>query len=600
MKPAESLIPVDPDTKSEPPSCGDWQRLRSLLFAGEQASLKALAAKVGDRASLARSVAGVFSEAAAIRARHDESVARVLEPVVEASLQQSVRRNPQPLVDALYPIMGPAIRRSISEALADMMQRFNDAVEQSLSPRALKWRFDAWRTGQSCASVVLLKTLVYRVEQVFLIHRKSGLLLGHAQADGIVVQDPDMVSGMLTAIRDFVGDSFRVGQEDGVDAIRIGDLSVQVRVGPKAVLAAVVRGSAPESLRVQLSETLEGIHRSYGAALNQFAGDTAPFANVERSLSPCLSEQSRSSERPASWRAYLVLGLIAVLAGWAAIARHQTTTVWNQIIDELKQEPGLVVIDTGHDGPRSIQGLRDPLARDPLEVIGADRVRLYGVVWNWKPYLSMEPPLLLRRARQILNPPKEITLRLEGDVLQASGAAPAAWLREARRRAAFILGIRAFDDRSVVIAGQGDLDRARETLTSAALYFEPGSDALSDARRAKLDGLLPSLGTLRDSAAALQIGYSIEVVGRADTPGTTAFNLRLSQSRADVVRQYLVAHGVPAERVRARGVGAIETAATTSPGAAASSDRDDPADTERRVNFEVILDQQEQSTGAAR
>jgi outer membrane protein OmpA-like peptidoglycan-associated protein len=596
MKPADSLSPIDPDSKSETSSFGEWHRLRSLLFAGEQASLKALAAKVGDRESLARSVAGVLSEATAIRARHDDSMTRVLAPVVEISLQQSVRKNPQPLVDALYPIMGPAIRRSITEALADMMQRFNSAVEQSLSPRALKWRFDAWRTGQSYASVVLLKTLVYRVEQVFLIHRKTGLLLGHAQAEQVIVQDPDMVSGMLTAIRDFVSDSFHVAHDDGVDAIRIGDLSVQVRVGPKAVLAAVVRGSAPESLRVQLSETLEGIHRSYASALNQFDGNTAPFANVERSLRPCLSALTRVHKPRTPWRAYIILGLAVLLAGWAAIARHEADGAWNQILDELKQEPGLVVIEAGH---RSIHGLRDPLARDPLEVIGAERARQYGIVWDWKPYLSMEPGILLRRARLILDPPKAIILRLDGDVLHASGVAPEGWSREARSRAAFIPGIRALDDRAVVIAGKGELEQARESLTSAALYFEPGSDTLSDVRRANLDTLLRSLIEIRDRAAASQIGYTIEIIGRADTPGTTAFNLRLSQSRADVVRQYLVAHGAPADRLRARGIGAIDVASAT-PENAKVADHDSSLDTERRVNFEVVFDQQEQPTGATR
>ena len=121
MKPADSLNPIEADAKPEESSAGEWHRLRSLLFADEQASLKALSAKVGDRASLARSVAAVLSEAAAIRSRHDDSITRVLAPIVETSLQQSVRKNPQPLVDALYPIMGPAIRRSISEALADML-----------------------------------------------------------------------------------------------------------------------------------------------------------------------------------------------------------------------------------------------------------------------------------------------------------------------------------------------------------------------------------------------------------------------------------------------------------------------------------------------
>ena len=191
MKPAKSPTGLE--------NADEWHRLRSLLIGAEQASLNTLTEKIGDSASFARSVAGVLPDAVAIRARTDDRLGVELAPLVEASLQHSVKTNPQPLVDALYPLMGPAIRRSISEALVDMMQAFNRAVEQTLSPRALKWRFDAWRSGQSYASVVLLKSLVYRVEQVFLIHRKTGLLLSHAQAEHTVVQDPDMVSGMLTA-----------------------------------------------------------------------------------------------------------------------------------------------------------------------------------------------------------------------------------------------------------------------------------------------------------------------------------------------------------------------------------------------------------------
>jgi outer membrane protein OmpA-like peptidoglycan-associated protein len=596
MTAADTLTPSEPDVTSDAQNLGEWHRLRSLLFASEQASLNALAAKVGDRHSLARSVAGVLSEAASIRGEQDDSFARVLAPVVEESLQQSVRKNPQPLVDALYPIMGPAIRRSISETLADMMQAFNGAVEQSFSPRALKWRFDAWRTGQSYASVVLLKTLVYRVEQVFLIHRETGLLLCHAQADQVVIQDPDMVSGMLTAIRDFVSDSFHVSHEDGVDAIRLGDLSVQVRVGPKAVLAAVVRGSTPESLRIQLSETLEHIHRTHGVALNQFNGNSDIFANAVESLRPCLAVQTRAAEPRAPWRAYMALSVIAILGGWWAIARHQANAGWNAVLQELEREPGLVVIEADRDGRHSLQGLRDPLARDPRQIIGAERMHRYDIQWTWKPFLSMEPQLLLRRARQVLNPPQDVSLRIDGDVLHASGVASASWMREARSRAAFLPGIRTFDDSSLVPDSQVIFDHARQALTSAVVYFDLGSDLLLDAQRAKLDGLQQSLIALRDSAAELQIEYSVEVVGRADAPGTTAINLHLSQSRADAVRQYLMLKGMSALRVHARGIGWIDPSA----GASEPVSHNEALDTERRVNFMVIPARSGQQLSTAR
>jgi OOP family OmpA-OmpF porin len=212
----------------------------------------------------------------------------------------------------------------------------------------------------------------------------------------------------------------------------------------------------------------------------------------------------------------------------------------------------------------------------------------------------MEPQFLLRRARQVLNPPKQVTLRLDGDILRASGVASASWLREARGRAIFILGIRAFDDSSVVLDGQADFGHARQTLTSTALYFEPGSESLSDTRRAQLDALLPDFIALRDSAAALKVEYWVEIVGRADTPGTTAFNLHLSQSRADAVRQYLIAHGVPTEHLRARGIGAIELASATSTGNTEQTGHANSLDVERRVDFAVILDQPDPRIGAAR
>ena len=576
---------LEPERAASPQEVGEWHRLRHLLFGIEQESLNALSAKIGDRDSLARSVASVLPEAIALRGQQDDRISHVIAPVVEEALQQSVRVNPQPLVDALFPIMGPAIRRSIAEALTDMMRTFNRAVEESLSPRALKWRFDAWRTGESYASVVLLHTLVYRVEQVFLIHRETGLLLRHAQADQVVVQDPDMVSGMLTAIRDFVSDSFQVHHEDGVDAIRLGDLSIQIRFGPQAILAAVVRGDPPDTLRVQLSETLERIHRSHALALKRSEGNSAAFADVDQSLRICLTAQSRV-KAGASWRGYALLGLVVVLiAGWA-LAHQQASVGWNEILTQLAREPGLVVLESSRDPPH-VRGLRDPLARDPRDVIGAELLRRYDIIWDWKPYLSMEPQLLLRRAQQLLKPPPQIVLSIDGDTLRASGVAPDSWLREARNRAAFIPGIRVFDDAAAIANGQRALTQAREALISASLYFEPGSDLLSDEQRAKLNALLPSITGLRDYAEAQPAEYSIEVIGRADAPGTTALNLRLSQSRADIVRQYLIAHGVPAQHIRARGIGAIETAP------AGKSDAQEPnhesLDKERRVNFRVLF-----------
>ena len=75
-----------------------------------------------------------------------------------------------------------------------------------------------------------------------------------------------MVSGMLTAIRDFVQDSFKVGEDEGLQTLKVGDLSVWIEQGPHALLAVVVRGAAPPSLRTALQQALEAVHAQYSAS----------------------------------------------------------------------------------------------------------------------------------------------------------------------------------------------------------------------------------------------------------------------------------------------------------------------------------------------
>jgi outer membrane protein OmpA-like peptidoglycan-associated protein len=328
---------------------------------------------------------------------------------------------------------------------------------------------------------------------------------------------------------------------------------------------------------VRLSETLERIHGSHAVALGRFDGNAELFADTVQELRACLSAQIRSASQGA-WRAYLTLGLIAALVGGWLFSRHQAIVGWNAILDKLEREPGFVIVES--EQSRDIRGLRDPLARDPEDVVGATRSRKYEITWDLKPYLSTEPQFVLSRARSLLKPPHGVTLRLDGGTLHASGVASGFWLREARSKAPFVPGVSAFDDSSIEVDDREALDRARQALSTATLYFDPGSEALSASERAKLDVLIPSLLALGESAAASQIDYSVEIIGRADAPGTTALNLRLSQSRADAVRDYLAAHGAPVRLMHPRGIGTFDLE---------SARHNESNDSERRVNFAVVL-----------
>ena len=143
---------------------------------------------------------------------------------------------------------------------------------------ALKWRIEALRTGRPFGEIVLMRSLRYRVEQVFLIHRETGLLLQHVARSGQGVQDSDLVSGMLTAIQDFVRDSFTGTSGKEIETIELGEFNLWIQHGPAAILAVVVSGTPPPELRFLLERTLERVHADYATPLASFQGDAAAFA----------------------------------------------------------------------------------------------------------------------------------------------------------------------------------------------------------------------------------------------------------------------------------------------------------------------------------
>jgi outer membrane protein OmpA-like peptidoglycan-associated protein len=90
-----------------------------------------------------------------------------------------------------------------------------------------------------------------------------------------------------------------------------------------------------------------------------------------------------------------------------------------------------------------------------------------------------------------------------------------------------------------------------------------------------------SKATLDDAVKTLEANprYDVEIVGHTDDTGDHDYNVRLSQRRADSVKQYLVSHGVERERVEARGAGPDEPMA--------KNDTPEGRAQNRRIEFKV-------------
>ncbi len=528
-------------------SVRELSELRDLLFGNERRQIDELRRRLDTNEITPEELAEKLPQAIVQRAARDRQLALALAPTVETAISESVRRNPHEIATAIFPVLGPSIRKAIAETMAGLVNTINRAIEHSFSPRGVRWRIESWRTGVPFAQIVMRHALVYRVEQVFLVHAKSGLLLAHVpEGTG---EDADLISGMLTAISDFVNDSFEPKQTGELRAFAAGDLSVIVEPGPQAYLAAVVRGQPPETLPYRLQTTLETIHLQWSNPLCAFEGDAAPFATTRPLLEDCI-ETVLATDRPSAksgfrrfaW-AIPVLLIAGALVWWATSGGRR----WNAAVARLEAEPGITVIRSERSGGKwNVTGMRDPLAASPSIVLAGMGVDTTNVVGRWEPYVSTEPALALERARRLLAPPGGVQLELVGDAIVARGRAPEAWIARASTLAPALAGFSSVDLSGVEPGLPADMDSLRVAIEGVRALFSVGSNALDSTARGEIAAAAERVKALLAAAGRHHYDVTLQVVGRTDPSGSESGNLALSRRRAVAVRDFLASLGVSA------------------------------------------------------
>ena len=610
--------------------------LRELLLGPLQVQLDELQKRLNTPQLRAKDISQVLPEAISLRSSRDKKIQVVLEPITERAIKSSIKKDRKVLVDALFPVMGPAIRKAIASSIQGMIQSFNQILEHSLSIQGLKWRWEAARTRKPFAEVVLLHTLVYQVEQVFLIHKDTGLVLQHVVAKTAISQDPDLVSGMLTAIKDFVQDSFGGEKDDALETLRVGDRSVWIEHGSYAFIAAAVRGNPPMDLQNILRDSLAEIHFKQSEEMKKFKGDVTPFEEIRYLLDDCLQAQFKQKRQKTSYIPWIVLVTVALLLGLWFMGLYQEHRRWSNYVSELRNQPGLVITDVDKKaGKYHIFGLRDPLAPDPAKFIEPLKIHSDRVIFHWEPYQSQFPKYALQRMVNILRPPETIRLDFKNGVLNVIGSALNQWLTETRKQVKFFSWIDNYDDSSVFnidtqlnppktvtlkimgrtlyargTASHQWIQSAREAIKAApgvlnfndndlmdldfkrlyqikkeieqqAVFFKAGGKEMTAGQENVVDTLVKHLKAFDSIALDVRQEYHIEIIGHTDQTGIEEKNMQISKARAETFLAILIAKGLTAQRFITKGMG------STAP--LRKEINEENRSDNRRVSFQAIL-----------
>jgi outer membrane protein OmpA-like peptidoglycan-associated protein len=536
----------------------EWERLKQLLLGEERDALSHHAGRLDalERNDAQRATEQDDERARLERLEHENKhlsrrlprlieraeqkdsahLTRALSGPVATALAGAVRKERQTIVDALFPVIGPAIRKAIAEALRTLVADLNRALESSLTPRGLRWRIESWRTGAPYAQVVLKHTLRWRIDHLFLIEHDSGLVMHRESAPDLPDLDSDAVAGMLTAIGEFVKDSMGRAGGGALESARVGEHGLWVLEGPRANLAAFIRGVPPQRMRAVLQRRLEEVHARLGDPLAPIEDRTAdPGTAIDEMLAVAAIDREtredqdqsahRSSRTPLLVVATIVIAVLVggMVRGW----------MWSQRMGRLEARlrdwPGLHLQSLRSDPFDSVRvrGLVDPLADPLVPALKSGEMADVEFDLDLRGYVSTDDAILARRARAALNPPEGATLAVERGVLVLGGSAPADWIASANERAALMPGITgvrtgAMDPRPVLAERIGQPE---------GVTFDFSDGVLAPRGTAPLAWI----GRLRDESAKLPAIKRVDLagIGVAEADALDALRRELSTMQVD-------------------------------------------------------------------
>jgi outer membrane protein OmpA-like peptidoglycan-associated protein len=496
-----------------------------------------------------------------------ERLAAVMAPIVVACIRTEIQNSRDLMVDALYPITGRLVAAAVRSAFRDLIETLNAKVDQSLSIDLWKTRLKAKLTGRSEAEIILEQNVPLRIDEIFLIHRATGLLIARESAndDTDGETDRDIVASILTAIMAFVRDAFDSSGESELNSFSFGDSQLYLRTSPAVILGARATGTAPAGFERALDATFAELLDAWGGALANYDGSLeddigqrlqSDLRGQLATLLEARDKQFRSRSNKGMLGGVVVLALLAAWVGY-------------EVYDSYR-------IQGIGDTARSIVSAEERLRGYPTSVRfdpATDRLVLEGLTPHQYPIEG------LRKKLTRALPGVELDLKLYAPARAATMQTEALSKRFQVAERILQRRLDALDQRlGSVDARVAGLDvrlskekEFEDWINRQAIYFADGvnfhAPTIAESKLKKLVELF----------AAASASSQLVVIGYSDSSGSSTFNRQVSQARSDAVAMRLMGLGIPGERILAIGRGQDNPLSRES----------GPSNKNRRVEFEI-------------
>ena len=167
------------------------------------------------------------------------------------AIKAQIRDSQDEIIDALYPIIGKLIAKYIRAEIDRISQRMDDRLEDPLAN--LRLRVKAFFSGVSYQEMLMREGALNILEEIFVIRKEDGLLMGHFSLNDI--SHPDMIAGMLTGIKSFMEHAFdKTSQELG--SLEYDSYTILIFNFKTYYFAAVEKGSVKAEFKEKLRKSI--------------------------------------------------------------------------------------------------------------------------------------------------------------------------------------------------------------------------------------------------------------------------------------------------------------------------------------------------------
>lgn len=282
--------------------------------------------------------------------KHSEEISLSLQSILAETVKKEISSNKDAMIDSLYPIMGGMISKYVTSAIKELMETISEKIDEGLSFNRFKRKIKSKVTGVSETELLLEESNEAHISSLFVIHKRSSLLISEVHLQENRINDPHMVASMASAIKDFINDWIQSSKaHEEIQLLSYGNATLYIESAGSVYLVAFMDAEPDQEQRLGINRFFATLVKKYRRFFQSFDGDDSSkeVKSLSHELQRYLESQKKltSSSGKGPKFNYAKYLLATILIGFSILLYYWASDRYLEyrIESEIMQQTGYLV-----------------------------------------------------------------------------------------------------------------------------------------------------------------------------------------------------------------------------------------------------------------